>query len=340
MTAPPGDIFGKKRKTRDRIGIPSTLANNMEDIPEKIIIKYNDNIDVAKIDEIMIHKYNILRKRGDDVSSFAPYLDQSKALLSVYTETQNISVLQRYIDLCSELIDIEFIRNYNTVLRCKGCNLEISSDDELDDSTYTCPECSCINHFLKPHTYNRTANLICDEDINNFMKVLDKFEGKTDIYPPEELYQELDVYFMSVGMEKGQYYRDFPLNKKGTKDNTSKKKLWMALEVTGNNKFYDEINFIAHVYWGWSLPDITLYRDQMVNDYIKTQAVWSRIKHKYNRTASLGTQFRLYVHLKAIGYECDRDDFKIQDMVESLRLHNEAWKTMCDETGVNYNFVS
>ena len=110
--------------------------------------------------------------------------------------------------------------------------------------------------------------------------------------------------------------------------------------LTGNNKYYDEINFIGHVYWGWELPDISLYRDQLITDYIKTQSVWSKIKHQYNRTASLGTQFRLYVHLKAIGYECNRDDFKIQDMVESLRLHNEAWKIMCDETGVKYYFVS
>jgi hypothetical protein len=340
MSVPPGDIFGKKKRTRDRINIPSTLANNMDDIPQKIIIKFSDTIDLLKIDEIMIHKYNVLKKLGKDVTQFDNYLKNKAKLLDLYNVDCSTNVLQEYIDLCSECIEIEFIRNYTVKLQCKACKLEISSDDEMEDCTYTCPECSCINHFLKPHTYNRTANLICDEDINNFMKVLDKFEGKTDIYPPDTLYDELDVYFMSVGMHSGEYYRDLPLSHKGTKENTSKKKLWMALEVTGNNKYYDEINFIAHVYWGWTLPDITLYRDQLVNDYIKTQAVWSRIKQKYNRTASLGTQFRLYVHLKAIDYECERDDFKIQDMVESLRLHNEAWKTMCAETGVKYNFVS
>lgn len=340
MARPPGDIFGKKKRKRDRINIPSTLANNMDDIPQKIMIKYNDTVDLSKIDQIMIHKYNILTKLGRDTSCFDNYLQYNSQLIESYNEDEDATILQRFIDLCSECIEIEFIRNYNVVLRCKGCNIEINSDDESEDACYTCPECSCINYFLKPHSYSRTTSVICDEDINNFMKVLDKFEGKTDIYPPDNLYQELDIYFLSVGMKKGEYYRDLPLNDKGTKEFTSKKKLWMALEVTNNNKFYDEINFIAHVYWGWELPDITLYREQLITDYIKTQAVWSKIKQKYNRTASLGTQFRLYVHLKAIGYECDRDDFKIQDMVESLRLHNEAWKIMCDETGINYNFVS
>lgn len=340
MATPPGDIFQKKKRKRERINIPSTLANNMEDIPEKIIIKYNDTIDISKVNDIMLHKYSVLNKLGEDVSCFKNYLRQNERLIELYESDTDVKVLQRYIDLCSECIEIEVIRNYNLILRCRGCDMEISSDDEVEDSVYTCPECSCINHFLKPHSYNRNANMVPDDDITNFTKVLDKFEGKTDIYPSIELYDDLDTYFTSSGMENGEFYRNLPLTADGRKADTCKKKLWTALEVTGNNKFYDEINFITHVYWGWVLPDLTLYRDQLLTDYIKTQAVWTRIKQKYNRSASLGTQFRLYVHLKALGYQCDRDDFKIQDMVESLRLHNEAWRIMCQETGVNYIFVS
>ena len=141
-------------------------------------------------------------------------------------------------------------------------------------------------------------------------------------------------------MKTGEYYRNLELNSKGKKEGTSKKKLWNALENTGNNKYYDESNFIAHKYWGWELPDITLHRERLISDYQRTQQVWNNIKIRYNRSASLGTQFRLYVHLKAIDYECDRDDFKIQDMVDSLRIHNDAWRKMCEETNLKYIFVS
>ena len=138
-------------------------------------------------------------------------------------------------------------------------------------------------------------------------------------------------------METGEYYRNQPFTENGKKAGTSRKKLWMALEKLNYNQFYDETSYIAHIYWGWAIPDLSLYRDQIIKDYQNTQTVWNRIKHDYKRSASLGTQYRLYVHLLAVNYPyCEREDFKIQDMVESLRLHNHAWQRMCQEANVKY----
>ena len=337
----PKDIF--RRSKKKRLDIPSNmLANNMKDVPDQIVIKYTDSIDVCKIDEIIIHKYNVLKKQNKDVSSYDTYLEESKELISEYNETNNHGILQDYIDLCSKYINIECIRKYDFSVKCKGCSKTLDSDEENDDNIFICSECECINTFLKPNTYSRISDRFIgpEDDTINFIKVLDKFEGKNEPHPPESVYEDLDAYFLSMKMNPGSYYKNLPLNQYGKKDGTSKKKLWDALENTGNNKYYDESNFIAHKYWGWILPDITLYRDKLIVDYQETQNVWNKIKHNYNRSASLGTQFRLFVHLKAIGYECEREDFKIQDMVESLRLHNDAWRIMCEETGLDYIFVS
>ena len=51
--------------------------------------------------------------------------------------------------------------------------------------------------------------------------------------------------------------------------------------------------YIAHIYWGWKIPDLTLYRDQIIKDYQITQQIWNDIKKDYNRSASLGTQYRI-----------------------------------------------
>ena len=337
----PNDIFRKSKKKR--LEIPTNmLANNMKDIPDQIVIKYQSTIDVCKIDEILHHKMNVLKKKKLDISNYDEYVQDAPDLIHEYELEKSDVILQRYLDLCSKYISIECIRKNTFKLKCKGCEKELESDEENDDNIYVCSDCECINTFLKPNTYSRIGDrfIMPEDDTVNFIKVLDKFEGKNEPHPPESLYEDLDDYFLSMKMKCGDYYKRLPLNDKGKKDDTSKKKLWDALEHTGNNRYYDESNFIAHRYWGWELPDITLFRDKLIVDYQETQNVWNKIKHNYNRSASLGTQFRLFVHLKAIGYECNREDFKIQDMVESLRLHNDAWKIMCEETGLNYIFVS
>ena len=80
---------------------------------------------------------------------------------------------------------------------------------------------------------------------------------------------------------------------------------------------------------------------KILKDYQNTQHAWNNIKLEYKRTASLGTQYRLYVHLVAAGYPyCEKEDFKIQENVESLRLHNDAWKKMCEICNLDYHYVS
>jgi len=337
----PKDIF--KKPKRKRIEIPNRLfAQNNSDIPDKVIIKYKGSVDVDKLHQVIEHKYDVLKRNGEDVSCFNYYLENYKDIITEYKETRSEVRLQEYLNIFQLHMKLEFIKHIDYTIRCKGCNKEMTSDEETEENIYVCEDCDCINTFLRPNSYSRTSERYSstEDDTNNFMKVLDKFEGKFEPHPDEELYEELDMYFESMGMETGEYYRELECNDKGKKDGTNKKKLWDALENTGNNKYYDESNFIAHKYWGWKLPDLSLYREQLISDYQETQNVWNKIKYRYNRSASLGTQFRLYVHLQAIGYDCEREDFKIQDMVESLRMHNDAWKEMCDQTGLKYVFVS
>lgn len=330
-----------RRRNRRRIAVPQNIIGNNKDLPGSILIKYTDTIEVDKIDNIVRHKYNILKSRNEDVGYFGPYMELGDDLIKTYTNTNNDNDLQKYIDLVNRYVKIECIKIESPNIRCSGCDEPIT--DFGEENTYVCKKCSCVNSFLHPNNYNKITERYTnhnDEDTGNFIKVLDKFEGKSDQIPPEELYEQLDSYLISMNEKPGQYYRSLPLDEFGKKPGTSKRKLWSMLEATKNNRFYDESNYIAHKYWGWNLPDISEHRDQLIDDYVRTQEVWKRIKYKYNRSASLGTQFRLYVHLKAIGYECFREDFKIQEMVDSLRIHNDAWETMCKETGLKYTFVS
>lgn len=272
------------------------------------------------------------------------YLDETTEIIKKYQECKDINIAELYLIKAENYINIERIKKIENNFTCKGCDYSLIKLSEDKDGFFVCPECSMLNQSLKPNKYVKDLenyNTTYDEDINNFVKIIDKFEGKNTISIHKELYQELDDYFIEKGMSSGQYYRDLPLLENGKKEGTSRRKLWSALEKLGHNQYYDETSYIANIYWGWDIPDLTLYRDQIIKDYQNTQQVWNNIKSDYKRSASLGTQYRLYVHLLAVNYPfCERDDFKIQDMVESLRLHNHAWQRMCQAANIKYYAVS
>lgn len=259
------------------------------------------------------------------------YLEGSRTLISI----------KKYLEIADKYIQIDVIKNIGNNYSCEGCGDSLEDLEENQEGFSVCPNCNCINNYIKPfkcikdpeHYLLNTG----DDDINNFIKILQKFEGKNVSNIPEDIYDRLDDYFLNKGMKLGIYYKNLPLTEEGKKEGTTKKKMWGALESLGFNQYYDEINHITHVYWGWRLPDLSLYRNQIIKDYQLTQQVWQRIKKDYNRSASLGTSFRLFSHLRAVNYPyCKKEDFKIQDMVESLRLHDDAWRRMCEETGVKY----
>ena len=272
------------------------------------------------------------------------YLNETTEIIKKYEECKDINIAELYLIKAENYINIEKIKKLENNFICKGCDYNLFKLSEDRDGFFVCPSCNMLNQSLKPNKYVKDLenyNTTYDEDINNFVKIIDKFEGKNTISIHKELYQELDEYFVEKGMKSGYFYRNLPVLDNGKKEGTSRRKLWTALEKLGYNQYYDETSYIANIYWGWVIPDLKLYRDQIIKDYQNTQQVWNNIKIDYKRSASLGTQYRLYVNLLAVNYpHCERDDFKIQDMVESLRLHNHAWQRMCQVANIKYYAVS
>jgi len=270
------------------------------------------------------------------------YISQTKDILEILNVDDDLDLTEKYFSVCRDYIKINFHKNIEEDIKCVGCGLSLEEPSHVEFSV-VCRNCDTINSSMKPSKYIRDVefgNTVYDEDIINFIKVLDKFEGKNTCPIHPELYNELDNYMENLNMKRGDYYRKQPINEKGKKDGTSKRILWQALESLSYNQYYEEASLICHRYWGWKLPDLSFYRDKLIEDYQSTQAVWNIIKGEFKRSASLGTQYRLYVQLLAVGYECEREDFRIQEMVDSLRLHNRAWGRMCKETGVAYHPIS
>lgn len=369
----PKNIFKKKDKTRKKI--PTNIfAGTDLSIPDKIHIFFSDKIDIKRINDIIMHKFNILhknrelfreeinilktkikkevtltilkdyQKKLDDLlklfkdysnnTTLNMYISSTKKFLEI--EDPDLQTCEQYINICSRYINIEIMRKNKKFFSCKGCGNSLEFAIEEEENIYICPVCNCFNNFISPYNYIKDVEYgkSVDEDVSNFSKILDKFEGKNSIDIDKDLITKLDNFFLSKDLKKGSYYKNLPKNKEGRKDGTNKKMLYEALEYLNYSQYYDETNYITNIYWGWDLPDLSLYRDKLLKDYQLTQKVWNNIKQDYKRSASLGTQYRLYVHLASLDYPCYQEDFKIQDMSDSLRLHNSAWERMCKECNI------
>ena len=55
--------------------------------------------------------------------------------------------------------------------------------------------------------------------------------------------------------------------------------------------------------------------------------------NKDGRKSSLNSQWRLYKHLKRLGWPCKEKDFKIPTTQDILDFHKIKWAEICDILG-------
>ena len=101
-----------------------------------------------------------------------------------------------------------------------------------------------------------------------------------------------------------------------------------ALKDIGCSGFYDHLNVILNEMWGWLLPDISHLEDQIMEDYDVSQRVYETLPK--DRKSSLNSQFRLYKHLRRLGFPCKSKDFRIPATHDILEFHNTIWAKICE----------
>lgn len=303
---------------------------------------YSQNVSLNKYikesKDILLEYNKVASNKSKGVVIFRKTKEVEEPQLIKY----RLKVIEKYLNMAKNYIELEIIHKSDNKVTCPGCNIDLTNIfiDEVS-GLCVCPNCGYERESI---THNSTykdsqrfnnGNRNNYDDCENFRKALLRFQGKQVHKPPEKLYTHLDEYFMKLNKPIGQEILKMPLLPNGQKKGTSRIMMFEALNETNNSAYYDDINLILHLYWGWSLPDISHIEDQIMDDYLITQQVYNNIPNK-DREASLNIQFRLFVHLKAVDYPCSKDDFKIQTSRDSLIFHNEMWKIMCEKTGIKF----
>ena len=251
-----------------------------------------------------------------------------------------IALIDKFLDIASEYIQVDVIRINNKPSDvCIGCGTSLVNVATNENGTIRCPNEECqtehnaiiLTKLAKDGSRINTVANTDDESIDNFLRAFTRYQGLQQDRPDDSLYEELDNYFLRHDRPSGEEIRSLPLNDRGRRGDTNHKMLWNALSQIGRSEYYEDANLIGHIYWGWVLPDVSKYKETIINHYNKTQKVFYQIPLEERcRTSSLGTQYRLWRHLQLVGHECYMDEFKIAENPESIRTHNKLWRVMCE----------
>lgn len=318
-----------------------TQINNLK----KAMYDYKHNITYIKYMndvENILQEYN---KVASNKSKGVVVFYKIKDVEEPETIVKRLKIIQEYLNIAKNHIRLEIIQKIQIKILCPGCGIDLNNIflDE-DSGMCICPQCGYERETI---SYNSTykdvqrinlGNKNNYDDCENFRKALQRFQGKQSHRPPKKLYEQLDEYFKKMGKYSSKEIQSLPINEEGQKKGTSREMMFEALSETNNSAYYDDINLILHIYWGWNLPNICHLEEKIMDDYISTQKVYNSIQNK-DRNASLNIQFRLFVHLKAADYPCNKNDFKIQTSRDSLIFHNEMWKVMCEAVGLKFYSV-
>lgn len=302
------------------------LKEEVESIKSKT--KYNAYMEQATL---ILKQYKVLKEQ------IGKKIYGEEQIISPEQRKKREELVDSYMSIVEDYIPIEICHTpIHMPVVCHDCG---SDNLEIGDGVRICNSCNSIRDvYTKDSFYNsgKKVNMVTKgnyEDRDNFNKAILRFQGKQPNKLPDDLFQKLDIYFSNYGLPKCNQVKDLPLaERKGGR--LTKETMHSALSRIGYSGFYEDINLICHLAWGWELPDISHLEEKLMEDYDISQKVYNEIKEGHS---SPNVQYRLYRHLQHLGYPCRVSDFKMIQTEEILSEYEERWKEICRR--LNWEYV-
>lgn len=312
-----------------------SLKLDLEKEKEKIKIPQfiNDRRkSLNKIQEIeneihTIENENRIEEYKEQVEEYLQYFDE-------YEGENKLKIIELYLRVARKYINIDIrrVKKEESDI-CQGCGNLIKDTYYTNEiKMYICSICGVQKQYENNSTSENTSSQTSElENLNNYLRALNRQQGLQSINIPPRLYEDLDNYFTSSSINKlpGCRIKKLPLDSRGKKEGTNHKMLYIALEKTGYSDFYEDANVIAHNYWGWKLPSYSAYKSILIDRYKKMQPIFDHMVDK-TRTSNINTQYRIFKDLEGVGYPCSVDEFKLPEDISELE---RIYKYMCDNCG-------
>ena len=310
---------------------------------EEDIKKYEENIErdeYLKKTEDLIKSYKKLGTISTIVSFKKNNREEDAPPEDEKSQMVRHRIISEYLEHARKYIGINLIRTYLNSGSCPACGAKYNDIELIEDDSgsMVCPICNMEKVLIYKNPFfsdgcrvNNSRNNY--EDRANFEKVLMRYQGKQITKPDRELYIKLDEYFLSKGLPSSDDYQKMPLMLNGRKEKSSRELMFEALSNINCSGYYDDINLICHVFFGWKLPDVSHLEEEIMRDYDISQRIYEQLPNREGRKSSLNSQWRLYVLLKRRGWPCRSRDFKIPMTQNILEYHKMVWKQICNILG-------
>lgn len=239
-------------------------------------------------------------------------------------------IVCNYLKIARNYIDLE---NFKQPIQKMMCNAIITNKNEIcqsfdfeqteDDSIFICKKCGNQIEFLDDAPSFKDTDRVnmstryTYSTSGHFTSAIDHFEGK----------QNID---MTIIRKKIMPVLEDEMNKHSlNKKSVTKDQLYMFMYEKKLSDYYEDLNLIHFLITDKQCPDITKYRNELLEMVKYIEDGYKEVKEK-EKINSLNVNFKLYKLLQLLGYPCKRDDFYFLKTDTKLKEHNEKWIEIID----------
>tara|TARA_R100000750_G_C2339405_1_gene93552 strand:+ start:462 stop:1661 length:1200 start_codon:yes stop_codon:yes gene_type:complete len=336
------------------------------DITEKI--EYENNILGSHQTYVercqTLSKIQTLQKELDDIKTFKnkdSYMKEIKPLMKEFEyafdnmdkdkfgEVENGSdnsqdkeevtrIMLLIISTVKKYTNISFDVELTSICHCVECDFDLTNVIPEADGIIRCPECRVeneANRYPKKSISTSKHSSTHHGDYSergNFIKFINRFQGKQDANVDDKIKAKLDSYFIKEKLEIGSIVKQRPNDIKGFKVGTSLNMMLKALKSCGFSAYYDDVYLICREYWGWELADFKNDEDEILYMYDITQMAYNKIENR-TRSSSISIPFQAFKIIELLGYPYEVVDFKIPKDDKSKEETDKYWKISCQNCG-------
>lgn len=272
----------------------------------------------------MLSKYRTLLCETKTKSFFKAYsasdAKNGTAVVDVSKVHLKNKIILDYLRIAREYIDLE---NYKQKLVKPTCDACYSTD--LIPSTFDGESllvCKCGNtiellddaptfkdservNMSSRYTYTCRGHLI---------EAMNRFEGKQNTSIDDSIIEMLKKEIELQNL---------------TPEIATKDHIYLFMTEKKLSEYYADINLIYFKITSKNPPDITKYRDELLEMHAQLEEAYLHVKDE-NRMNSLNVNWKLYKMLQLLSYDCKKDDFFCLKTPTKQGEHEQKWYDMIE----------
>lgn len=244
--------------------------------------------------------------------------------VKIYRKNQ---IILEFLRIAKQYVNLEnFRQKHRSTPICDVChNTNLRESD--DNSIYVCTCGNQIEVLDDAPTFKDAERVNMSSRYTytcrgHFNEAMNRFEGKQNTEISEKVLDILKSQMILHHLSPATVART--LEEVFTKDH-----LYMFLSENKLSDFYADINLIYFLLTKINAPDITKYRDELLEMFDQLEEAYKLVKDD-DRLNSLNVNWKLFKLLQLLDYPCKKDDFFCLKTPTKQGEHEEKWHDMIE----------